>query len=112
MALFDVIAHDNVNDCKYILERDPSLINSVGWHGMTPLHRASTRGNLEILEILLGYGAKVNAVNGFGETPLHFACQTASLRFIRILVENGADIKILDNGGRSCLHHAARSGSV
>lgn len=112
MALFDVISHDNVGDCKYILEKDPALVNSVGWHGMTPLHRVATRGNIELLQILLSFGANVNQVNGFGETPLHFACQTASLRFIGILVENGADITIIDKGGRSCLHHAARSGSV
>ncbi|XP_020917386.1 palmitoyltransferase AKR1 isoform X2 [Exaiptasia diaphana] len=112
MALFDVISHDNVGDCKYILERDPSLVHSVGWHGMTPLHRAATRGNLEILQILLEFGANVNALNGFGETPLHFACQTASLKFVGILVNKGADIKVIDNGGRSSVHHAARSGSV
>ncbi|XP_031573118.1 palmitoyltransferase AKR1-like [Actinia tenebrosa] len=112
MALFDVISHDNVNDCKYILERDPSSVDTVGWHGMTPLHRAATRGNIEILELLLGAGADVNKENAFGETPVHYACQMASLRFLSILVDNGADMKREDKGGRGCVHHAARSGSI
>jgi 26S proteasome non-ATPase regulatory subunit 10 len=112
MALFDVISHDNVEDCKYILEREPSSVDIEGWHGITPLHRVATKGNIEILEILLQFGADVNKVNAFGETPMHYACHMASLRFLSILVDNGADITVKDKGGRNCLHHAAKSGSM
>ncbi|XP_048577886.1 palmitoyltransferase AKR1 isoform X2 [Nematostella vectensis] len=112
MALFDVLTHDNLEDCRAILERHPATANSEGWHGITPLHRAATRGNIDACKLLIQYGANVNKVNGFGETPLHYACQAASLRFVNVLVENGADFNVLDNGGRSCIHHAARSGSI
>ena len=112
MAVFDVILNDKITDLKDLLRSDPKCANSVGWHGLTPLHQATLRSNQEIVDLLLDHGANVNQANAYGETPLHFACQAASLHCVNKFVENGADLRAEDGGGRTCIHHAARSGSV
>lgn len=112
MAVFDVILNDKISDLRDLLRSDPKCANSVGWHGLTPLHQATLRNNQEIMDLLLDHGANVNQANAFGETPLHFACQAASLHCVNKFIENGADLRAEDEAGRTCIHHAARSGSV
>ena len=112
MAVFDVILNDKISDLKDLLRSDPKCANSVGWHGLTPLHQAALKNSQELVELLLDHGANVNQANAFGETPLHFACQAASLHCVNKFIENGADLRAEDGAGRTCIHHAARSGSV
>ena len=112
MAVFEVILNDKVSDLKHLLEVDPKCANSVGWHGLTPLHQAALKNNQELVDLLLEYGADVNRPNAYGETPLHLACQAASVRFVHKFLEIGAELKAEDSAGRTCIHHAAKSGSV
>lgn len=112
MAVFEVILNDKVSDLKHLLEVDPKCANSVGWHGLTPLHQAALKSNQELVDLLLEYGANVNRPNAYGETPLHLACQAASVKFIHKFLEIGAELRAEDSAGRTCIHHAAKSGSV
>ena len=112
MAVFDVILNDKISDLKDVLRSDPKCANSVGWHGLTPLHQAVLKNNQEMVILLLEYGANLNQPNSYGETPLHFACQAASLQCVNKFVETGADLRAADSAGRTCVHHAAKSGSV
>ena len=63
MAVFEVIGLDN---CR----RPSSEI-------------AATRGNKEIIKLLLERGADVNHCKAFDETALHFACQAAPIIKLR-----------------------------
>ncbi|KAJ7388702.1 hypothetical protein OS493_036141 [Desmophyllum pertusum] len=112
MAVFDVILNDKISDLKQLLQADPKCANSVGWHGLTPLHQAALKSNQELVDLLLQFGANVNQPNAYGETPLHLACQAASLTFLHKFLEIGAELRAEDSAGRTCIHHAAKSGSV
>ena len=112
MAVFDVILNDKITDLKDLLQADPKCANSVGWHGLTPLHHAALKNNEELIDLLLQYGANINHPNAYRETPLHLACQAASLKLVHKLLEIGADLRAEDSAGRTCIHHAAKSGSV
>lgn len=71
----------------------------------TPLHDAVKWGCLQVVRLLLKYGADPNAVNSFGETPLHSALQKSRMQpdpafgtfdgveysLIQTLLEAGAD---------------------
>lgn len=56
--------------------------------GETPFHKAISRGDIEIVKLLLDYGADVNAVSKFGVTSLYFARNSEAIT--KLLKERGA----------------------
>ncbi|NOZ20709.1 MAG: hypothetical protein GXP25_06425 [Planctomycetes bacterium] len=97
----------------------------------TPLQCAAFAGRLDVVELLLSYGADAKARDGNGWTALHWAClggpqnveganaplapasQTPPDRFrqvARALIEHGADVNAKDEEGGTPLHRAAAIG--
>src|SRR5687767_11062910 len=66
-------AAGNVSEVRAMLKRDPSLVKQVDAFGATPLHAAATKGNVEVIKLLLEHKADVNARALGGLTPLHAA---------------------------------------
>ena len=58
------------------------------------LHYAAENGDIEIVDILLKYGANINIVNSYNITPLHYAIKNNHFNVVKLLIENGADIEI------------------
>lgn len=95
---------------------------------MTPLDNAATRGNMEMVKLLLEYGADVNAANpvvgaaGSGNRELvelllehgakvdglYIAVREGHEEIVELLLENGADVNIRAKkaNGRTPLHIA------
>lgn len=97
---------------KEVVRSNLSAINKKEFHGNTPLHKSSLRGDPKITELLLSHGASVDEPNDYGETPFHFACKQGNVANIYTLLKNGADKTWRDALGRSGMHHAAIGGSV
>ena len=54
--------------------------------GITALHSAAHRGNLELVKLLVKYGADVHAATNDGQTALTFAVQdkhTAVVKYLK-----------------------------
>ena len=90
--------------------------------GITPLFSAARYGDLEMVQVLLGYVVNVNARTDEGWTPLHGTAFSSSLFRIhniaqtppdvaRILLEHDADVNARSDRGSSTLHVAAQFGS-
>ncbi len=66
---------------------------------VTPLHSACAISNIDIVELLIIYGADVNARQMHGVTPLHSAAYNGQLNLSKFLIGNGADFNAkMDNG--------------
>lgn len=78
--------------------------------GMTALHWAVFREDLETAERLLKARASVSATNLYGVTPLSIACQNGNGSLVELLLERGADPNTVLRGGESVLMTAARTG--
>src|SRR6266702_296123 len=57
---------------------------------LTPLHRASSRGLLEVAQVLLSYGANVDEKDEEGRTPFQIASETGYHKITKLLLEHGA----------------------
>lgn len=66
--------------------------------GMTLLHYAAMKGNLDMTKYLLSKGAKVNARTKNNETALLWACANVEPEVVPILLEHGADPNIESEG--------------
>jgi ankyrin repeat protein len=92
--------------------------------GGTPLHHAAWYGDLEMVQLLLGYKANANNRNFEGRSPLHSLPRGFQFFFIphhgpqiladiaRLLLEHGVDANTRSNDGQTPLHEAAKWGSV
>jgi ankyrin repeat protein len=92
---------------KEIIDRDPNEINVQDAQGFTPLHLASGKGHIEIVEFLLNHGADIELEIFNGVTPLMLAAQYVTNETIKTLLEHGAKVNHKDESGRTALHNAA-----
>eukprot|EP00871_Galdieria_phlegrea_P004601 jgi/Galph1/5141/GphlegSOOS_G3751.1 len=86
---------------KYVLENDPQAVSTVDSHLITPLMYSADRGYLEIVRLLLAFGAAVNATDWEGQSALHYACFCEHFEVAKELVQAGADIYLQDKYGQS-----------
>ncbi|KAN0136186.1 hypothetical protein V8E53_006046 [Lactarius tabidus] len=78
-----------VDMVRWLLEHgaDPNIRRH---DNTTALHRASSRGSLEVAQLLLSYGAKVGEKDGSGRTPFQLAASKGNDEMTKLLVEHGA----------------------
>jgi len=84
--------------------------NGALWHkGDTPLILSSMRGDLDVVKILIEYGADVNAKNDYGESPIMAACWMDEIDIVKYLLEKQADINLKTKGAENALLYCMKS---
>jgi ankyrin repeat protein len=87
-------------------------VNAPQIDGMTALHWAAYRDDVEAAKLLVDAKANVAATNRYGVTPLSLACQNGSATVVELLLEHGADPNTTLRGGETVLMTAARTGKA
>jgi ankyrin repeat protein len=85
-------------------------VNAPQADGMTALHWAAYRGDLETAKALVEAKAKATVTNRYGVTPLSLACENGNGPMVELLLERGADPNTTLRGGETVLMTAARTG--
>lgn len=80
--------------------------------GVTALHEASQKGNIEIVKYLLQEGSNVHLQNYNGFTALHVAAYTGENEIVRTLIAAGADVNAQAKDNVTPLHAAASMGHI
>lgn len=90
------------------LLRSGADANTAQPDGMTALHWAAARNDLEIARTLLYAGATVRATTRLGGyTPLHLASRAGNTEAAALLLEAGADPDAVTTTGVTAMHFAA-----
>jgi ankyrin repeat protein/ElaB/YqjD/DUF883 family membrane-anchored ribosome-binding protein len=78
--------------------------------GQTPLDLAASRGNIDILQLLMHNGAKHEALPATADVNMCLWAQVNEckpVRLISMLIALGADVRLQDEAGNTLLHIAA-----
>lgn len=86
-------------------------INKRDDYNLTPLHHASMRGNIRLVQYLVQQpNIVLNCPDKQGSTPLHIAATYGHVEVVKILMEAKVNVRLKDNQGQSALHRAAQEG--
>jgi len=115
IKLLEACKLEDVVRVRSLLDKGANLhlLNNVALHAYNdnernPVHNAAKIGNLEILDLLITFGADCNARDRRQETPLHLAVYNGYTEIINYLVsEKSADIEAQDIDGGAPLSWAA-----
>jgi ankyrin repeat protein len=89
-----------------LLESDMYDVNCNDDKQRTCLHIASSRGNVNIVRLLLDYGANPNLRDCVNNLPIHLAIIATHVPVVTVLLEAGTDIHTLDMNGKTVIHLA------
>jgi ankyrin repeat protein len=88
-------------------------VNAAMGDGMTALHWAAKKGNVELAQMLLYAGANVKAMTRLGGfTPLIMAAESGNVEMIDMLLKAGAEAKVATSNGTTPLMLAAVAGKA
>ena len=87
-------------------------VNGPAGDGATALHWAVYHDDLEMVDLLLGAGARADVANDLGITPLSLASVNGNAAIAARLLAKGAKADAASETGVTPLMQAARSGSV
>ncbi|CAD6500059.1 BgTH12-04164 [Blumeria graminis f. sp. triticale] len=94
---------------KYLLDQGAQSDEAIGKavKRLSPLLRAVERNNIEIVQLLLKYGANPDTADKKGRTALMTAAWRNHWHILNLLIHKGASINAQDHKGRNVLHNLA-----
>ncbi|XP_046565004.1 ankyrin repeat domain-containing protein 50-like [Haliotis rubra] len=101
----------NIDIVKYVVSKQPELINRNRNDGRTSLMWAAWHGRENIFGYLLRNGADHISMDNYGDNILHYASHGGHTGIVeKILAEAEIDIHSIDRWGRTALMEAADQG--
>src|SRR5262249_55982373 len=119
-AIVRMLVERGANPNMQLFFRPANVRGSTNTRGSTPLIRAATNGDLEVVKLLLANGADVNLMMADRQTALMAvmagrAPERQALELIKALHDAGADVNVIalvnhreDSRGGTALHYAVR----
>lgn len=112
----DLLLHEAVikNDTKGVqrILREPVDVNSRNNYGRAPIHWASSRGNLDIMEMLMSCNCDIEARDKYGMRPLLMAAWHGHRDAAQLLINTGACTNAINKKGYTIMMCAARNNRV
>ena len=103
-----IISKNNLAMVELLLKNNVN-VNICDYYGMPHLHFAITRTiNIEIIYLLIRFGADINAPDADSHNPLHYAIQfrKEDFQLLELLMQNGANPNLKDKQDTSTIEYA------
>lgn len=113
-----ILSHSDVNRIKNLIVKEqcnPNEFSNASFTlgpNISCLILACTYSNVDVVDILISYGANVNMSNEFEETPLLHAVWNGKSDIVKILIKNNANVNRTDVFGRSPIYFACQKGNT
>lgn len=116
-SLGDTLLHTACNEnlgiyAQKLIIKGADLEHRETREGSTPLHRATEKGYLDIVKLLLSYGANLESTNNQGETPIHIAAELNYKEILDLLISSHSDVNSADFQGNTPLHKGCRANNT
>ena len=120
LAIVKLLLERGANPNMQLFFKPANARGSTNTRGATPLIRAASNGDLEVVKILLEHGADATIYMADRQTPIHAVLSGRSpepqaLELIRVLQKAGADVNVIalvnhpeEIRGGTALHYAVR----
>ncbi|KAL6268501.1 hypothetical protein P5V15_001633 [Pogonomyrmex californicus] len=101
----------NQSMCRELLaQQAPDQLRATTPAGDSALHLAARRRDIDMVRILVDYGAAVDMQNGDGQTALHIASAEGDETLVKYFYGVRASASITDHQDRTPMHLAAENG--
>jgi ankyrin repeat protein len=104
-ALLWAVKCQDVDLVTYLLQsvEGSNAVNEEFTNGFSPLVLAASLGNVDLVQLLLRFGADVNLETSRGRTPLAEACIALDPVIVKLLIDNRANVSHTNRQGRNLL---------
>eukprot|EP00193_Tetraselmis_chui_P007061 CAMPEP_0177766316 /NCGR_PEP_ID=MMETSP0491_2-20121128/8462_1 /TAXON_ID=63592 /ORGANISM="Tetraselmis chuii, Strain PLY429" /LENGTH=373 /DNA_ID=CAMNT_0019282727 /DNA_START=285 /DNA_END=1402 /DNA_ORIENTATION=+ len=108
--LHKAVENEQTELVKWLLEQGV-MPNVKDNSGVTPLHLASIKGYVTLVQLLLDSDSTVKKVtDANGDTAVHWACTKGHLEVLDLLLSRGAALDVANKQGWTALHRSAYNG--
>ncbi|KAK7939699.1 hypothetical protein WMY93_003025 [Mugilogobius chulae] len=95
----DIVRRGDLEQIGRFMRARKVRVDTLFHSGMAALHEAVLTGNLEVVKLLVKYGADVHQRDEDGWTPLHMACSDGYPEIARYLLAMGASTEAENENG-------------
>ncbi len=100
----------DIETVESILQTDATAAAGVGAHGIPVIFHAVAGGSVEMVTLLLDYGASVEAIAGPNSATLNIAAARGHTEMVTWLLDHGASAAVTDFQSKTALERAEEAG--
>ncbi|XP_019958545.2 protein phosphatase 1 regulatory subunit 27 [Paralichthys olivaceus] len=95
----DIVRRGDLEQIGRFMRARKVRVDTIFHSGMAALHEAVLTGNMEVVKLLVKYGADIHQRDEDGWTPLHMACSDGYPEIARYLLSIGASTEAENENG-------------
>ena len=88
----------------HILTKKININNQDITNGLSALHQIIIKNKIEIVKILINYGANINIADYYGNTALHYSISEENIDILNILLKYNPNLNLTNFDGNTPLH--------